>query len=140
MFYGTGPKVGSAIVEHPMIKAISLSGTATGQQIIWTAGPMFKKLSLELGGKNAHHQDDCDYGLMMKETVRPSFAKSRPNMPLYSRLLIYESIYDKFKADFTSIVGKMTVGNPLITTKIDQGAIVSEMHLHKVLNAPACTR
>ena len=138
ILHGTGPKVGSAIVVHPMIKAISFTGgTATGQQIIRTAGPMFKKLSLELGGKNASIiMDDCDYGLMMKETVRSSFANQGQICLCTSRLLIHESIYDKFKADFTSIVGKMTVGNPLDESiKIDQGAIVSEMHYNKVLNA-----
>ena len=138
ILHGTGPKVGSAIVEHPMIKAISFTGgTATGQQIIRTAGPMFKKLSLELGGKNASIiMDDCDYAMMMKETIRSSFANQGQICLCTSRLLIHESIYDKFKADFTSIVDKMTVGNPLDESiKIDQGAIVSEMHYNKVLNA-----
>ena len=138
ILHGTGPKVGSAIVEHPMIKAISFTGgTATGQQIIRTAGPMFKKLSLELGGKNASIiMDDCDYALMMKETVRSSFANQGQICLCTSRLLIHESIYDKFKADFTAIVDKMTVGNPLDESiNIDQGAIVSEMHYNKVLNA-----
>lgn len=117
-----------------MIKAISFTGgTATGQQIIRTAGPMFKKLSLELGGKNAPIiMDDCDYAMMMKETVRSSFANQGQICLCTSRLLIHESIYDKFKADFTSIVDKMTVGNPLDESiKIDQGAIVSEIHYSK---------
>src|SRR5690606_28217086 len=51
--HGTGPKVGGAIVAHKDIKAISFTGgTKTGEEIARTAGPMFKKLSLELGGKN----------------------------------------------------------------------------------------
>ena len=138
ILHGTGPKVGSAIVEHPMIKAISFTGgTATGQQIIRTAGPMFKKLSLELGGKNASIiMDDCDYAMMMKETVRSSFANQGQICLCTSRLLIQESIYDKFKADFTAIVDAMTVGNPLDeSNRIDQGAIVSELHYNKILNA-----
>lgn len=134
--HGTGPKVGAAIVEHPVIKAISFTGgTATGKQIIQTAGPMFKKLSLELGGKNASIiMDDCDYATMMRETIRSSFANQGQICLCTSRLLIHEDIYEKFKSDFVSIVAGMSVGDPLQTEKkIDQGAIVSKVHFNKIL-------
>ncbi len=136
--HGTGPKVGAAIVEHPLIKAISFTGgTATGKQIIQTAGPMFKKLSLELGGKNpAIIMDDCDYDRMIRETIRSSFANQGQICLCTSRLLIHESIYDKFKSDFVAIVDSMTVGDPLQKEKkIDQGSIVSEVHFNKILNS-----
>ena len=73
--HGLGPKVGQAMVEHPRIKAISFTGgTATGKHIAATAGPMFKKLSLELGGKNPNIIfEDADIEKAIKTTVNTSF-------------------------------------------------------------------
>ena len=74
--HGHGHKVGEAISKHPDIKVISFTGgTQTGARIASIAAPMFKKLSLELGGKNPNIIfDDCDFDEMMKVTMRSSFA------------------------------------------------------------------
>ena len=76
ILHGTGPKVGDAIVRHPKIKAISFTGgTKTGEYIARTAGPMFKKLSLELGGKNPNIIfADCNFEDMLSTTIRSSFS------------------------------------------------------------------
>ncbi|MCO6460114.1 MAG: aldehyde dehydrogenase [Saprospiraceae bacterium] len=138
ILHGTGPNTGNAIVSHPDIKAISFTGgTATGKHIISIAGPMLKKLSLELGGKNAAIiLDDCNYEKMLKDTVRSAFSNQGQICLCTSRLLIQDTIYDRFKSDFTHLVSQLKVGQPLETNyKIDQGAIVSKQHFDKILSA-----
>ncbi len=133
--HGLGTSTGQAIVEHPNIKAISFTGgTATGTHIARTAAPMFKKLSLELGGKNPNIIfADCDYEDMLKTTVRSSFANQGQICLCGSRIFVEASIYEQFKTDFTNAVSKQKVGHPLAEeTKI--GALVSKPHLEKVLN------
>ncbi len=131
--HGLGTTTGQAIVEHPNIKAISFTGgTATGAHIARVAAPMFKKLSLELGGKNPNIIfADCDYENMLETTVRSSFANQGQICLCGSRILVEESIYEKFKKDFIQKVSELKVGNPFdVTTNI--GALVSEQHLEKV--------
>ncbi|MEI9956905.1 MAG: aldehyde dehydrogenase family protein [Ferruginibacter sp.] len=76
ILFGDGPTCGEAIVQHSEIKAISFTGsTRAGERIASIAAPMFKKLSLELGGKNpAIIFADCDWEKMMAETIRSSFS------------------------------------------------------------------
>jgi aminomuconate-semialdehyde/2-hydroxymuconate-6-semialdehyde dehydrogenase len=133
--HGLGPKVGSAMVSHPNIKAISFTGgTATGKHIASIAAPMFKKLSLELGGKNPNLIfADCDFNKAVKESVRSSFLNQGEICLCGSRILIERSIYERFKTAFVAEVQTYTVGNPLLDeTKI--GAIVSQAHFEKVLS------
>lgn len=133
--HGLGTTTGQAIVEHPDIKAISFTGgTATGAHIARTAAPMFKKLSLELGGKNPNIIfADCDYDDMLKTTVRSSFANQGQICLCGSRIFVEQSIYKKFKADFVEKVKTLKVGHPSHeNTKI--GALVSKPHLEKVMN------
>lgn len=131
--HGLGTTTGQAIVEHPDIKAISFTGgTATGAHIARVAAPMFKKLSLELGGKNPNMIfADCDYDEMLKTTVRSSFANQGQICLCGSRIFVEESIYEKFKTDFITAVSQLKVGNPFdASTNI--GALVSKPHLEKV--------
>ncbi len=133
--HGLGPKVGNAIVSHPGIPLVSFTGgTATGKQIASIAAPLFKKLSLELGGKNANLIfADCDYEKMMSTTLQSSFANQGQICLCGSRLFIERSIYEKFKTDFVSRVNALKVGEPLEeTTKI--GAVVSLAHQEKILS------
>jgi aminomuconate-semialdehyde/2-hydroxymuconate-6-semialdehyde dehydrogenase len=131
--HGLGARAGNAIVAHPKIKAISFTGgTKTGAHIASIAAPMFKKLSLELGGKNPNIIfADCDYDKMLTTTVRSSFANQGQICLCGSRIFVEEKIYDKFKRDFIKKVAQLKVGNPSEeTTKI--GALVSKEHLEKV--------
>ena len=135
ILHGQGQSVGQAIVEHPDIKAISFTGgTTTGAHIARTAAPIFKKLSLELGGKNPNLIfADCDYGAMLKESIRSSFANQGQICLCGSRIYIERPIYEQFKEHFVQIVSKNKVGNPMdADTKF--GALVSESHLKKVLS------
>ena len=132
--HGKGATAGQAIVEHPEIKAISFTGgTATGAHIAKTAAPMFKKLSLELGGKNPNLIfADCDYDIMLKTTIRSSFSNQGQICLCGSRIYVEKSMYDQFKSDFISEVKKLKVGNPKHADS-DLGALVSKSHLEKVL-------
>jgi aminomuconate-semialdehyde/2-hydroxymuconate-6-semialdehyde dehydrogenase len=133
--HGLGPKVGSAMVAHEKITAISFTGgTKTGAEIARIAAPMFKKLSLELGGKNPNIVfADCDFEKTVKESVRASFTNQGEICLCGSRIYIERSIYEKFKIEFVAQVKALTIGDPLHeSTKV--GAIVSKLHFDKVLS------
>ncbi len=133
--HGLGKNVGQAIVEHPQIKAISFTGgTKTGENIARTAAPMFKKISLELGGKNPNLIfADCNYEKMLKTTVKSSFANQGQICLCGSRIFVEEKIYEQFKEDFIKATKKLKVGDPK-DANIDLGALVSKEHLKKVLS------
>ena len=132
--HGTGPVSGEAIVKHPDIKAISFTGsTRAGERIASIAAPMFKKLSLELGGKNPNIIfADCDWDKMMKETIRSSFSNQGQICLCGSRILIESSVYEKFKTEFIKKTKQMTVGDPFEENS-KQGALVSKVHFDKVM-------
>jgi aminomuconate-semialdehyde/2-hydroxymuconate-6-semialdehyde dehydrogenase len=132
--HGDGPSCGEAIVKHPDIKAISFTGsTKAGERIASIAAPMFKKLSLELGGKNPNIIfADCDWDKMLSTTMRSSFANQGQICLCGSRILIEASIYEKFKTAFVERTKKLTVGDPLLdNTK--QGAVASKVHFDKIM-------
>ena len=134
IIHGTGQVAGEAIVKHPDIKAISFTGsTKAGERIASIAAPKFKKLSLELGGKNPNIIfADCDWEKMLKTTIESSFSNQGQICLCGSRILIEESIYDKFKKAFVDKTKKLTVGDPL-DDETKQGAIVSKEHFNKVM-------
>ena len=136
--HGYGHKVGSAIVAHPRVPVISFTGgTRTGAEIARVAAPLFKKLSLELGGKNPNIIfADCNYEDMLATTLRSSFANQGQICLCGSRILVERPIYEKFKTDFLAKTMKMKVGNPA-DEKTKMGAVVSEAHMEKIL---ACIR
>jgi aminomuconate-semialdehyde/2-hydroxymuconate-6-semialdehyde dehydrogenase len=131
--HGLGTSTGKAIVEHPQIKAISFTGgTETGKFIAKTAAPMFKKLSLELGGKNPNIIfADCDYEKMLSTTLRSSFSNQGQICLCGSRIFVEASIYEKFKVDFIERVQQLIVGSPS-EESTQVGALVSKTHFEKV--------
>ena len=134
VLHGRGAEVGMPLVIHPGIKAVSFTGgTATGATIASAVAGQFKKVSLELGGKNPNIIfADCDFDKALKTTLRSSFANQGQICLCGSRILIERSIYEKFRDAFVSKVAQMKVGDPLdATTKM--GALVSEAHLKKVM-------
>ena len=134
IIHGTGPGAGEAIVSHTAVKAISFTGsTRAGERIARIAAPKFKKLSLELGGKNpAIIFADCNWNRMMDETIRSSFSNQGEICLCGSRILIEEPVYEKFKKDFIERTKQLTVGDPLEESS-KQGAIVSKTHYEKIL-------
>lgn len=135
ILHGLGGEIGAEMVSHPEVKAISFTGgTATGKTIARVAAPMFKKLSLELGGKNPNIIfADCDYEKMLSTTVRSSFANQGQICLCGSRILVESSIYERFKKDFVAKVQAMEVGDPK-DPKTKTGAVVSKPHMDKVLS------
>ncbi len=133
--HGVGPKVGSSIVGHRDVKAVSFTGgTKTGEEIARTAAPMFKKLSLELGGKNPNIIfADCNYDEMLEATVRSSFANQGQICLCGSRVFVERPIYERFKNDFVSRALEMNIGDPL-EESTNLGAIVSDSHMEKILS------
>jgi aminomuconate-semialdehyde/2-hydroxymuconate-6-semialdehyde dehydrogenase len=134
ILHGTGNVTGEAIVKHSAIKAISFTGsTRAGERIASLAAPMFKKLSLELGGKNpAIIFADCNWEKMMTDTIRSSFSNQGEICLCGSRIIVEESIYDKFKNEFVERTKQLTVGDPLEENS-KQGAIVSKVHFDKIM-------
>ena len=133
--HGLGGSAGDAIVQHPKVKAISFTGgTTTGEYIARTAAPKFKKLSLELGGKNPNIIfDDCDYDAMLSTTLRSSFANQGQICLCGSRIFVQRGIYEKFKSDFVERVSNTVVSNPTDPEAI-LGAVVSKSHMEKILS------
>lgn len=135
IIHGLGPEVGQDIVEHPHIKAISFTGgTETGRRIASIAAPMFKKLSLELGGKNPNIIfADCDFEKMMVTTLNSSFANQGQICLCGSRIFIEESLYERFKEEFVKRVRMLKIGDPM-SSITNIGAVVSEAHRDKIMN------
>ena len=133
--HGLGHKAGAAIVDDPVVKAISFTGgTKTGAAIAAQAAPKFKKLSLELGGKNPNIIfADCDFDKMMKTTMLSSFANQGQICLCGSRIYIQRPIYERFKEEFISRTKALKVGDPA-NAKTKLGAIVSEPHMEKILS------
>ncbi|MBP7474584.1 MAG: aldehyde dehydrogenase family protein, partial [Pyrinomonadaceae bacterium] len=133
--HGLGPKVGSAIVAHKDVKAISFTGgTKTGEEIARVAAPMFKKLSLELGGKNPNIIfADCNYEEMLATTVRSSFSNQGEICLCGSRIFVERPLYDRFKSDFLAQVSALKIGDPL-DPDTDVGAIASQQHFDKIMS------
>lgn len=133
--HGLGPKVGQALVAHPRVKAISFTGgTATGRHIAATAAPMFKKLSLELGGKNPNIVfADADMEEALQGAVRAGFSNNGQICLCGSRLYVERPIYVQFRDELVKRVQAMRVGDPLAADTA-LGALVSESHLQKVLS------
>lgn|SRR5690606_29262912 len=134
ILHGDGLSCGAAIVEHPQIKAISFTGsTRAGKDIAVKCASVLKKSSLELGGKNpAIIFEDCDWDLMMKTVLQSSFANQGQICLCGSRILVQESIYERFKTELIAAAQRMKVGDPL-APDTHQGAVVSKMHYEKVL-------
>ena len=123
--HGYGPEVGQAIVEHPEIKAISFTGgTSTGKIVAATAAPMFKKLSLELGGKNASIVlDDADLEIAVPGVLRSSFLNSGQICLCGSRVLVHSSIYEEFMDQYLQQLKEFNIG-----------PVISDQHRSKVLS------
>ena len=131
--HGTGPNVGAAITAHPKIGTISFTGgTVTGRKVAETCAPMFKKVSLELGGKNPNIIfADADQDAAIAGSLRSSFANQGQVCLCGSRVFVERSAYKDFVDHFVEKASQLRLGDPLEATT-DQGAIVSKAQLDKV--------
>ncbi|MBL8795198.1 MAG: aldehyde dehydrogenase [Planctomycetia bacterium] len=133
--HGLGSKAGAAIVAHPRVPTISFTGgTVTGAEIARTAGPLFKKVALELGGKNPNIIfADADLDAVLPTSIRSAFENQGEICLCGSRIFVEASIYPSFVERFVAAAAKLNVGDPL-TPGTDQGALISAKHRDKVLS------
>ncbi len=131
---GTGKNVGRELVLHKDIAGISFTGgTETGKSIIRDSAETFKKLSLELGGKNPNIIfEDADLEECIKTTIRSSFSNQGEICLCGSRIYVHEKIYDQFKTEFVKETKKLKVGDPF-NSENNLGALVSKQHFEKVM-------
>lgn len=133
MVFGLGPTAGEALVTHPDVPLISFTGsTVTGRHIAQVAAPMFKKLSLEMGGKNAAVVfSDCDLQRCIDVLKRGSFINQGEVCLCTSRIFVQRPIYEEFLEKFVEVAKDLRVGNPSDET-VFLGALISKSHLEKV--------
>ena len=131
--HGLGAEVGSALCKHPQVKAISFTGsTATGAQIAKDTAGSFKKISLEMGGKNPFIVfEDVNLEKTTDWAVKAVFSNQGQICLCGSRMLVHEKIYDSFLKLFVQKVKALKVGDPQEESS-DQGALVSKIHFEKV--------
>src|SRR6185369_2970105 len=140
--HGTGPGAGQALIEHPQVKAISFTGsTRTGAAIAASAAPKFKKLSLEMGGKNPTlvFADWDASEANLATLVRSAFANQGQICLCGSRILVQRSIYAQFRDRFVEKVRALRVGDPSDPAS-DLGAVVSRTHYDKIMGHIALAR
>ena len=133
LVHGNGAGAGAPLVAHSDVDLVSFTGgTATGEKVAASAAPAFKKLSLELGGKNASIVfADCNMESTVAGVVRAGFLNQGQVCLCGSRVLIEDSIYDEFRDRFVDAVEAMRVGDPS-DEATDLGALISGQHLEKV--------
>ncbi len=131
--HGPGPITGQSLVDHPGVAAISFTGgTETGRKIATSLAPTFRKVSLELGGKNPTIIfADCDYPAALEGAVKAAFANQGQVCLCGSRVYIEESLYSRFQKDFVKRSRQLVVGDPR-DSSTEIGAVISQSHLEKI--------
>src|SRR5690606_35347369 len=139
--HGTGPEVGEPLVVHPQVQAVTFTGSTTvGRRIAGLTGPLLRKTSLELGGKNPTLIfADSDWRAQLDVLVRSAFQNSGQICLCGSRMLIERSIYNEFRDALVARVNALRVGDPQ-DAATDLGPLVSQAHFDKVTAAIARAR
>jgi aminomuconate-semialdehyde/2-hydroxymuconate-6-semialdehyde dehydrogenase len=133
--HGYGHKVGAALVAHPFVPTISFTGgTTVGAEIARAAAPLFKKLTLELGGKNPTVIfADANAEETISTSVRAAFDNQGEICLCGSRIFVEKPLYSGFVERFTDMARRLKVGDPL-DPAVDQGALISQHHLQRVMD------
>ena len=141
LVHGTGQNIGTPLVTHPNIKAVSFTGsTRTGAEIARQTAPLFRKLSLEMGGKNPTLVfADCDLRKTVAEVLRSTYTNQGQICLCSSRILVEKAIYPQFQQAFIEGIRALRVGDPF-DPGTDQGAVVSQAHFEKVLQCISVAR
>lgn len=134
LVHGSGTAVGEPLVLHPAVKAVSFTGsTAVGKRIAGLAGPLLKKVSLELGGKNATLVfANSDWRAHLDTLLRSAFQNAGQICLCGSRLLVQQAIYDEFRDALVERAATWQAGR-LDDPSTRLGALVSQAHYDKVL-------
>jgi aminomuconate-semialdehyde/2-hydroxymuconate-6-semialdehyde dehydrogenase len=131
--HGKGASAGAPLVSHPAVTTVSFTGgTATGRAIAVATAPLFKKVSLEMGGKNPNVIfADADLELAARESLRAAFANQGQICLCGSRLFVERKVCDELTERMVEGARSLVVGDPLLE-ETQQGALVSRQHLEKV--------
>jgi aminomuconate-semialdehyde/2-hydroxymuconate-6-semialdehyde dehydrogenase len=133
--HGLGSKIGDPLTTHIDTPIVSFTGgTVTGKHIATVTAPMFKKVSLELGGKNPNIIfSDSDFDKAVSTAARAAFTNQGQICLCGSRLFVQEDIYEKFKIALIEKTKKLKVGDPKDLSS-NLGAVVSKEHMNKILS------
>jgi len=133
LVHGDGAGAGGPLTTHSDVDLVSFTGgTGTGAKVAAAAAPQFKKLSLELGGKNASIIfDDCDLEKTVPGVTRAAFLNQGQVCLCGSRILVQSDVYDEFVGRFVDSVESMRIGDPS-NDETELGALISPDHLTKV--------
>ncbi|MDX1459557.1 MAG: aldehyde dehydrogenase [Xanthomonadales bacterium] len=131
--HGNGPETGEPLVAHPQVKAVSFTGsTVTGRRIAKASCEQFKKLSLEMGGKNATVVfADCDFERTVDQVTRAAFSNQGQICLCGSRILVASELYDRFRDALLEKASNIRSGDPALENT-RHGAIVSADHYRKI--------
>ncbi|MBI3739605.1 MAG: aldehyde dehydrogenase family protein, partial [Chloroflexi bacterium] len=130
-----GAEVGRALVDHPGVRVLSFTGsTATGRAIAEAAGRLNKKVSLEMGGKNAIIVlDDANLELVTDATLWAAFGTTGQRCTAASRLIVQKGIAPKLKESLLARTKKLTLGNGL-DPSVDVGPVINRTALERIHN------
>ncbi|AHG90457.1 Aldehyde Dehydrogenase [Gemmatirosa kalamazoonensis] len=133
LVHGFGETVGKSIVEHPDVPVISFTGsTETGRIVGETCGRMHKRLSLEMGGKNAQIVlDDADLDLALEGVLWGAFGTTGQRCTATSRLILQKGIHDRFLADLEKRASALRLGDGR-KDGTDVGPLIHEASREKV--------
>lgn len=133
LVHGQGSVVGKAVIEHPDVPVISFTGsTETGSLIGATCGRMHKRLSLEMGGKNAMIvMDDADLDLALDGVLWGAFGTTGQRCTATSRLVLHDKVHDRFLKMLVDRAGKLRLG-PGLDERTEVGPLIHEEALQKV--------
>jgi alpha-ketoglutaric semialdehyde dehydrogenase len=133
LVHGYGEEVGAGLVAHPDVPVVSFTGsTETGRAIGRTCGEMHKRLSLEMGGKNAQIvMDDADLDLALDGVLWGAFGTTGQRCTATSRLLLQAGIHDEFLERLAAHAGELRLGDGLLPG-VEVGPLINEAALRKV--------
>lgn len=131
--HGDGPTAGGALVEHPDVPVISFTGSNdVGRQIAEKCGRLLKKVSLEMGGKNAVIvMDDADLTLAVDGIIWSAFGTSGQRCTACSRVIVHERVKPELERRLLEAVKTLTIGNGLDET-VKVGPVIHEEALQKI--------
>ncbi|GLC88066.1 aldehyde dehydrogenase family protein [Lysinibacillus piscis] len=131
--FGTGPTVGTALIEHPDVKVISFTGsTTTGSKVAELGGKHLKKISLEMGGKNAVIvMDDADLQLATEGILWSAFGTAGQRCTACSRVIVHKDVKEELEKRLLDAMQQLTVGNGL-DEGIKVGPVINKAALEKI--------
>ncbi len=132
LVHGGGRKVGNRIVEHPDVALVSFTGsTGVGSKLGETCGRMHKRLSLEMGGKNAQIvMPDANMALALEGVLWGAFGTTGQRCTATSRLLLHEDIHDEFVKQLVSRTEALKLGDGLLA-ETDVGPMINKAAVEK---------